>query len=64
MNFIAVRVVPEVHLRLAIVAVDSGKLVGVSLSSVHTVLAQHILVTTVSVQEQSKPVKTLYYILY
>ena len=64
MNFIAVRVVPEVHLRLAIVAVDGGELVGVSLSSVHTVLAQHFLVTTVSVQEQSKPVKTLYYILY
>ena len=53
-----------VHLLHPVEGLDGGELVGVSLSSVHTVLAQHILVTTVSVQEQSKPVKTLYYILY
>ena len=49
MDFIAIRVIPEVHLCLAIVAVYSGELVGVSLSSVHAVLAQIIFVTAVSV---------------
>ena len=55
MNFVALRVVPEVHFSLAVVAVYGGELVRVALTSVHAVLAQHILVAAVSVEEQAKP---------
>ena len=55
MNFVALRVVPEVHFSLAVVAVYGRELVWVSLTSVHAVLAQHILVAAVSVEEQAKP---------
>ena len=55
MNFVALRVVPEVHFSLAVVAVYGRELVRVALTSVHAVLAQHILVAAVSVEEQAKP---------
>lgn len=55
MNFIALRIIPEAHLGISVVAVNCGQFVGVPLASVHAVLSQKILITGVSVEEQSKP---------
>ena len=60
MNFIALRIIPEAHLGLAVIAVDCSQFVGVTLPSVHAVLSQNALVTGVSVEEQSKPKHYIY----
>ena len=55
MNFVALRIIPEAHLCFAVIAVYCGQLVGITFACVHAVLAQHILVAAVSVEEQAKP---------
>ena len=55
MNFIALRIIPEAHLGVSVIAVYCGQFVGVTLSSVHAVLSQKILIAGISVEEESKP---------
>ena len=47
MNFVALSIIPEAHLCLAVVAVNGGQSVGVALASVHGVLPQVLLLAAV-----------------
>ena len=54
MNFVALGIIPEAHLCLAVVAVNGGELVRIPRPCVYAVLPQHAIITAVSVEEQPK----------